>query len=538
MKNKKTIIGVCIVFLFAIFACAPLFGKGYIPTHDGEYHIIRFIEFFRMISQGYWFPRWAPTLNSGYGIPIFLFHYPFPNYIGALIQKIGFHAVDAFKLSLACGYITAGLFSFLWLKKLFGVKAATTGTIVSMYVPYWFVDIYVRGSVGEVWAIAGIFAALYFSEASSTILLSFVIAGLILSHNILAMIFIPFLLGYIILRNYRMLTGILYGILLSSYFWIPAILERKYVVGLNTVSFQEHFTRIYELIIPSWGTELSGQMFVGNKMSFQIGIITILVLIASLVCAIRDKDKPKKKLYVYFFLTFLGSVLLTVSWSQAVWHYLKVLQFVQYPWRFLSFLIPLIGFMAAYASGCIRMRIFSIVLILVAVAFSYSYARPVIYAPRDSAYYLARRNFTDGTSSMGNSFSTIWTGWKTKRPDYVINIRNGQIKNNFSKNLFLNKEFIIFSELGAHVYMPILYFPGWNVYMDNNQIPIQFELDGTIQFSVPSGDHRIRVFFSETTQRRYADMLSVLTLVWLVGWGILGVYADRNKHLSNNKRTR
>ena len=39
----------------------------------------------------------------------------------------------------------------------------------------------------------------------------------------------------------------------------------------------------------------------------------------------------------------------------------------------------------------------------------------VTYEKRDDSHYLSRREFTDGTSSPGNSFSTIWTGWKKER---------------------------------------------------------------------------------------------------------------------------
>lgn len=532
MKHKKTMLGIGIVFLFTLFATLPLFGKGYIPTHDGEYHIIRFIEFFRMMSAGYLFPRWAPTLNSGYGLPIFIFHYPFPNYIGAFIQNIGIQAVDAFKLSLAVGYICAGIFSFLWLKKMFGIKAGVTGAIVGSFVPYWFVDLYVRGSVGEVWAMVFVFAALFLCEYGNKILFSFAIAGLILSHNILAMLFLPFLFGYSFLRKKRLNIWFLFGVLLASYFWIPAILERLYVVGLNTVNFREHFVQLYELIIPSWGTELSGSSFAGNKMSFQIGIMPICILFISFMMYLKKIYGKMNSLYCYFCVVFFVAVCFMMSWTIILWEQISFLQFVQYPWRFLSFIIPTSAFMTAIVSYHIRMRIISMSIIILAIIFSYTYMRPVIYAQRDDPYYLSRKNFTDGTSSMGNSFSTIWTEWKNKRSDYLISIQNGQMKGDFSKQSFLDREFTVASQVGANVSMPILYFPGWSVRLDNKNIPIEYETEGIIQFAVPPGIHRVRVSFAETTIRICGDILSMLTLVCLVGWGILERYAHHNRHIS------
>ncbi len=537
MKHKKTILGIGIVFLFTLIAAFPLFGKGYIPTHDGEYHIIRFIEFFRMIRSGYLFPRWAPTLNSGYGIPIFLFHYPFPNYIGAFIQALGFHAVDALKVSLALGYTIAGISSFLWLKKLFGVKAGIVGAIAASFVPYWFVDLYVRGSVGEVWAMTFVFMSLMLIEYKMFIPFSFIIAGLVLSHNILAMLFIPFLFGITFLRNRRYSIGILFGILLSSYFWIPAIFERMYVVGLNTVSFREHFVHIYELLIPSWGTALSGETFGGNKMSFQIGIAPLLIFFVSFIFGVKEKHQTLRRLYWYFFFSLSLAVFFTHSFASFLWQHIRFLQFVQYPWRFLSFIIPATAFMGAYISHHIRMRFISVILILISIVLSYSYARPVVYAPRDDQYYLARRNFTDGTSSMGNSFSTIWTGWKSKRSNYVIELINGKLKGGFVKNSFLDKEFLVSSENGAEVHLSILYYPGWKAIIDTSEMPIEYKSDGTIRFPVPSGDHKVTVVFTQTLLRKCADAISFITLVWLLGWGILGVYAYCHRRFSPQRRS-
>jgi len=532
MKNKKTMLGVGIVLLFGIFACLPLFGKGYIPTHDGEYHIIRFIEFFRMVSAGYWFPRWAPTLNSGYGMPIFLFHYPFPNYIGAFFLGIGIDAVYAFKLSLALGYITSGMCSFLWLRRLFGVKAAITGSIISSFVPYWFVDLYVRGSVGEVWAIGFMFASIMLLEYRMLIPYSFAIAGLILSHNILAMLFMPILLGYAFFRNKRYTIGIFFGILLSSYFWMPALFERKYVVGLNIVNFQEHFVQLYEFLIPSWGTGFSGAVFGVNKMSFQIGIVPLMVIIGSIILAWKEKNPATKRLYWFFVFVLLCAIALMFSWTSFIWEHMIFLSFVQFPWRFLSIIIPVTAFIGAYVSYRISMRFWSIVLIGASVIFSYSYTRPHVYEPRDGQYYMSRTNFTDGTSSIANTFSTIWTDWKKGRSDYVLKVINGKVPGGISENSYLKKTLTIWADAGSEVYIPILYYPGWKVIIDQKETPIDYVTDGTIRFAVLQGKHQATVVFTQTFVRKCADMLSVVTLVWILGWGILGVYANLHRHVS------
>ena len=54
--KKQIIIAVSVCVIGVLVAVLPLFGKKYIPTHDGEYHIIRIVEFLRMLGDGYLTP--------------------------------------------------------------------------------------------------------------------------------------------------------------------------------------------------------------------------------------------------------------------------------------------------------------------------------------------------------------------------------------------------------------------------------------------------------------------------------------------------
>src|SRR5689334_11593613 len=103
--NKRLLIIFILFISGVLYAAAPLFGKAYIPTHDGEYHIIRIVEFSRMLGAGYLFPRWAPDLNSGYGVPIFEYNYPLPNYVGSFVRLFTKDAVYAFQASMGIGYL-------------------------------------------------------------------------------------------------------------------------------------------------------------------------------------------------------------------------------------------------------------------------------------------------------------------------------------------------------------------------------------------------------------------------------------------------
>ncbi len=530
MKSKT--VWWCILMLCAVwlFAGLPLLTSGFIPTHDGEYHIIRIVEFSRMLEAGYFIPRWAPNLNSGYGIPIFEFHYPFPNYAGSFIRLFTRDAVSAFQIGTGIGYLTIILAAFGWLSVIFGVLPALVGAITAAFVPYLFVDMYVRGATGEIWAMAFLFLSLLAVEKKQYVWLAFTFALIVLSHNILAMMFAPFLLGYCIIRG-RALWGMAAGLGVSAFFWLPALAEQKFVVGLNTVNFRQHFVRVYELLIPSWGTGFSGIGDIRNKMSFQIGIAPIIATLGGLWSA------KKSKLFIYFFTLFLASIFMMLPVSSGVWETIKPLQLIQYPWRLLSFLVPFTAYATGYWVSHMKRPWMGVFFALFAVVVAGSYTRPVIYEPRSEAYYLSRPNFTDGTSSMGNSFSTIWTGWKAARPATPIHIESGEIVQKGTWD-YLNKEFTVSMTQAGDVSVNTLYFPGWKAAVDGKVVPIDYQKEGIIRLPVSAGTHSIRVYFTETPVRKAADVISLASLAILGAYAILGLYEYRHRHNTLGNRSR
>ena len=536
MKIKK-IIPIFIVFGAGIFASLPLFRLGFLPTHDGEYHIIRFFEFEKMLRNGILFPRWAPGLNSDYGIPLFNFFYPFPNYAGNLFHSLGWSLPDAFKLSLATGYIAAGVFCFLWLRKFFHPIAAITGTIVFSYVPYWFVSLYVRGSIGEIFAISFLMLTLTAIEWRWGKIVSIGIAGIIVSHNILSIFFLPIVTVYLFIRNKGYIQTIVVGIGLSSYFWLPALAERNFVVGLNVVNFKDYFPQLYQLLVPSWGTDFSGTS-TGNEMSPQIGLVPLVVIFLSIFSILKNKGGEIERLAKYFFVLVILSFFLMQEISLPLWRLIPVLSFLQYPWRLLSVFLPVVAFLAAYLSFQIKNMWFSVILIFAAVFLSYSYTRPVTYAPRSDEYYLTRPNFTDGTSSLGNSFSTHWSDWKKERAKEKIEIINGSAQVSNVETKPTDYRFSVLAGTASTIAVNTLYYPGWIVQVDSISVSIDYEKDGTIKFLVPSGNHVVRVYFGETPLRILADFISLLSLFWIIRSAILEkVYEHRNRYHANAQRT-
>ena len=472
----KKYIPLIIVALVAIFASWPLLTPGFIPTHDGEYHIIRFYEFDKNIKAGIFFPRWAPGLNSGFGVPLFNFFYSLPNYVGEIWHILGFSFVDSFKLLMAVGIFLAAIFFYLWVRELFGEWPAVVGAVFYTLAPYHLVDVYVRGSPGEVWALAFYPAILWALERKS-ILAAIFLALLILSHNILALIFLPFLISYLIFRKFSIrysVFSILLGLGLSCYFWLPALAESKYVTGLQIIDYSQHFPALFQLIFPSWGAGFSVPG-IGDGMSFQIGIPHLLVIIASLIYL-------RRKSFVIFCLAWLAIIfVLLLEVSMPLWKLIPILPFIQHPWRLLSLMVVITSFTATTLVYLKKSKLLVVILIFLALIFYGGYSRPVKYLPRSDDFYLSNPTWTDGTATLGDSFNTIWLAGKKLTPT-----RNA-----------------------------IAYFPGWELWVDDQKQEIDFS-NGLIDFSKFVGEHRVEIKFVETPVRRLADTISILSLLFLL----------------------
>lgn len=513
----KKILPFLIVLAVAIFASWGFITSGFVPTHDAEYHIIRLWQFDKMVKSGDFFPRWTPDLNSGQGVPLFNFFYPLPNYVGEFFHILGFSYIDSVKLTLASGMVMAGLFFYLWAKSLWGSWAGVVGASFYILAPYHLVDLYVRGTPGEIWALAFLPAVLWAIEQKRPVLGGIFLALLILAHNILAIVFFLFIISYAGLviflakeKKYSILNTlyiILIGFSLSAFFWLPALAEAKYVAGLNIGNYADHFPAFFQLIFPSWGTgfSLPGIM---DEMSFQIGIPHLLVILGSLF--FLRQTRYGSFFLIWFFIIFF--LLLESSWP--VWELIPGSNLIQYPWRLLSLVILISSALSAGLIFSKKSKILVGFLIVMTLIFYGNYTKPVKYAQRDDNFYLANPDWTKGTATLGNSFSTIWLSSSQIGQEKRIEISTKQAKidkENFSPTSY---SFQTTSAVAATIKVKTAYFPGWRVWVNGKENPVDFS-QGLINFAVPAGQNWVEVKFTNTPVRLIANTISLLGLVFI-----------------------
>lgn len=520
---------------FVALATSPLLHEGFPPTHDGEYHVIRFYEFYKTLASGEFYPRWSQGLNNGFGLPLFNFVYPLPNYVAAIFHTIGYSFIDSFKYSLIMATLLGAIGFYYFAKYFTGKLAATVGAILYVFTPYRFVDIYVRGSIGELWSLAFIPLLLWSLAVliKEKKLIYFCLSALfftllIFSHNILAVLFSPFLITYIvllILQNKKKkissclaFGSVLLGLGSSSLFWLPALLEKRFTRGLEVYDYKTSFTDLASLLFPSWGTGFAGE--VANGMSTQIGSVNLLIIFMSLIVVLLRFSK-QNKLYLFSLVWIFLVILLMLPLSVPVWEAVPLFSFVQFPWRYLSLLILLCSLAAAFLIAVSRFKkISAIILVAFAVFTTIHYTKPAYYHDRDDSHYLTRANFTQGTNSPGNAFNTLWIDRPLKKKDRLIEVISG--KGNVSELEVAPERYFFRVDAAAplKVLVNTAYFPGWRAYSPGNSLSIERSNEGLMQISLPEGEYFVTMKFADTMVRSVGLITSFLSFLIIVGTGI------------------
>ncbi len=514
-----------LVISFSMISSHSLFHSGLLPTHDGEYHVIRFYEFDKTLRAGNLYPRWATDLSNGFGLPLFNYVYPLPNYVASLFHFVGFSFIDSFKLNLLFASVLGSLFMFLWAQQFWGKLGGLVSSVFYAFSPYHFLDVYIRGSVGEVWALAFFPAYLWsITEFDKTrkvrflILSAIFLALIIFSHNILAIMFFFLAVSYsffLFINSQKksilpFIAIFITAIGITSIFWMPAIFEKQYVRGLEIYSYSDNFPEAYQLIVPSWGSGFSSDL--QNQLSFQIGIANLLAVVASILFFF--KKGINKKILVFFLVWFLIVFFLMLRISLPLWKNLPFFNYFQFPWRFLSLEILFASFLAGGLVKLFKSRITAIFLITASIVLGIGYSNIAYYLERTDSYYTSRSNFIDGTNSSGNAFNTIWMGGLQKRKEKLIFLKgNGNITaQTVTPTVY---SFKLESKTQSQLVANIAYFPNWAVYVNGRKQKTKITGDGLFSFQVPQGKNDILIKLEDTNIRKLATAVSILSIIAL-----------------------
>lgn len=522
---------VIILLFISIIPLLDLFHPGIPKGHDTPDHVARIANFYQSLSEGNLVPRWAGNLNWGYGHPILMFLYPLPSYIASLFHAVGFSFVDSTKLVFAGAYIASLLAMYLFASTAWGALPGLLAAVLYGFAPYRFVDLYVRGALGE--HVAFIFPPLIFyglltmakihRSKAGGVITALGMAGLILSHNAVALMTLPlvFLYGAYLFffeakdRIRFLVLGAWYlvlGFFLSAFFWMPAFFEGKYTLRdiVTKGDFSARFVPWQWFFVSPWNYGA------GHEFTKQVGLVQWISMAGAFRVLVVSKVRKVRWIIAVSLGLFLLSLFLMTDVSQFIWVRVTILQKFQFPWRLLTITVIVSSIMGAVtlAFAPKRLYVFTVFCLLSIIAITtVSMWQAKEYVVKPEEFY---SGIYESTTDTGES-SPIWSvRFMEQRPRSQYEVVEGQAVILPGMRSTTRHEFVVHATTEARIVDNTLYFPGWTIAVDGRPLDLVDELiyqdpnhRGLMTFRVPAGEHRIVVSFGETKLRKMANVLSI-----------------------------
>ncbi|MDW7646495.1 MAG: 6-pyruvoyl-tetrahydropterin synthase-related protein [Desulfuromonadales bacterium] len=293
----------------AIFL-SPLASEGWFSSHDTPAHIHRIFATIYEMQQGHYFPRWLSLAAYGKGLPDLIFYSPAFYWLTGWINLLGIPLEWDLKIVCLTFSFIGGIGVYIWVGRYTDRIGSLISTTLYLFLPYRFLDLYVRGAIPE-FAALSLLPWLFFSidlsfstkqRSQGLALAALSSASIVLFHHLSAIMVLPFATIYFLWHAAtfrhepkRILTatvGPLVGAGLSAFYWLPVLMEMKYLLFFgdhvkikNPLQVWDHFITPFQWFDTGWGVGLS-VIGPNDGMSFQIGVVLGLIVILTTVSLI------------------------------------------------------------------------------------------------------------------------------------------------------------------------------------------------------------------------------------------------------------
>lgn len=396
-KPLTSYFGVLVLVILILPSFWSIVQDGYFPMHD-DMQAMRTLQMRKCLLDGQIPCRWVPDMGYGYGYPQFNFYGPLPYYFMAILTFLDISVLDSVKLGFMATIPISAIGMYFLAREFWGKAGSTIAMLLFIYAPYRAVDMYVRGAVGEFWAMSFLPFIFLFTKRllegkkHSILGLSLFLSFLFTTHNITSLITLPFLALwalYFLWQNKSFCRKILikffvsgiWAIGLAAFYLLPAWFEKKYVhidtLTMGYFDYRQHFVSLSQLFLRSfWGY---GTSTLGPKDEVFLGVGTVHMLFAllALLGALILKHYKYLKSAGFIFMFFVLSIFMAHVRSSFIWRALPILTFVQFPWRFLILASLFISLLGGLIGDLFKAKkaFLALTLFLLAI-FNFSFFRP------------------------------------------------------------------------------------------------------------------------------------------------------------------
>jgi hypothetical protein len=548
--------------LVALLVAAPLWGPGMVNTRgggDSPFLLQRLHQLLANLRAGGFPVRWMPDAAYGLGYPFFNYYSALPYYLAAGFSLVGLNLLAALKLTQTVGFIAAALAMYGWARQFTDRDgAAWLAGVAYTGAPFHLVNVYVRGdSLSEFYAFVFYPLILWGLDRACRrrpegrgmarllpwLWPAVAYGGLILTHNISALIFSPFVLLYLLVLAWRaegrrgriLVAGGLalgWGVVLSAWVAVPTLLERDAVQTTTLTAGYFHYARHFrtlDLVQPR--PLFNYRVTEGGTSPFAMGLAqAAFALLGGAVLALRALRGRLNGRWAFVLAGLVIATLMITPLSAPLWEHLPLLSMIQFPWRFLS--VQALFAAAATAALLPRGRPGTWIAGGVALLLTLAVVLPLrperLPIGPDDVTVERLQLYELFTQNVGTTIRYEWLPRAVEprpftsdaviapgAPPPAIPLDGASLEAALVERGPTAQTWRVDGAGGALAF-PLLYWPGWRAAVDGVPVePYPVAGSGYLALTLPPGEHVVALHLTRTWPRVLGEALS------LAGW--LGV---------------
>lgn len=541
-------LAVVVIGIFTVFiTMRSVLGPTFFRPHDFT-HAARLTEMQRSLQAGEFPVRWSRNFGFGYGMPLFNFYAPLPYYLGQIPLFLGIDAVTSIKFLYLFNGLLAFVGMYLLARKFWGKWGGLVSAIVFSFSTYRALDLFVRGALGEAYALVLIPFALYGVELTAQkkklgILITAVsLAAILLSHNLTGMVAVGLVATYGLLQLLlskrkdwvwqisSVALGVFLAIGLGAFYILPAYFEKnltrvEQTITVGNFDYHKHFLCSTQLFTGDWKY---GGSFEGcsDDLSFAFGALAWALFGLSMMSVVILGSKKQKIVCLILLFLFGITTFMTIGRSQYIWDQISLLKYFQFPWRFLTFshvfFSLLTGGVVLLTSKWKWIWILPVGLILALVA-------------QHSRFYLPEKQLRPEEWNEFYNTSKEWIRAETSKtlndylpPSISDNALPTQMDARFSLDvgkLTIKEDTSVLAtatvtcQNSCRLNVNNFQYPGWKAKVEGREVELLASGEGLpiYSLSLEPGSHEVQVQYEGTAIQTFANLISLVSFFLAFG---------------------
>lgn len=534
---------------------------------DGLLQLLRgaALEHSLRVDDPLW-PRYSSGLVYGYGASLFSFFPPLAYYPTSLAPALGLSFLQAWLLTMCLYTWLAGtgmyLLARLWTRSELG---AWVGAAAYVYSPYWLFDSVTRGATAEMAALAALPFVFYgltrlaINGRRRDFLLAFAALSIFLPlHTVITLHGAAMLALYSLFLVIRAadkrrvfirlgLAGAL-GLLLTSFYWLPALAEREAIKlpliaeQLSHIDVARHLRPLSEVFALPITADPTQQ---NQAPRISLGWPQLILAAAAVLLSFRRAYPQVRGLMTFNCLIVAVVVFLNTPASAWVWERIPLLGFTQFPWRTLGLAGLALALMAGIGARLLCLSLgegrralvciggLSLALLVYALPWAYTLFRDGVHvADIRDAQRFEREGGQLALSSYAEYLPVSADASQLDANKMLERFREGDVVPRLLPSPTLEilaqewrgtaAALHLRSALPQTLEFDWLYLPGWIAIVDGESAPVFPSAGaGLLALDAPAGEFELRVALERTATQSFALALSglglagAITLLWL-----------------------